>query len=205
MNPMNNQFDDIILNRRSIRKYQPFDLSKETIEAILTMALRAPSSRNFQPWTIRVIHSLEAKAKYSHLFVSNRNQYETASAMIILFADTRYASRAKEIYESAIEQGLMTPEAKEKQLSNIQNQQTNPVDVIKTAHLNTGLLAMGIMLCARHFGLDTCPIAGFDKTNAPAAFNLEHHEAILAISIGKALDPGYASVRLPLKDVLSIE
>lgn len=205
MNPTNNQFDDIILNRRSIRKYQPFDLPKETLEAILFMALRAPSSRNFQPWTIRVIHSKAAKEKYSHLFISNRNQYETASAMIILFADTRFASRADAIYTIAVEQGIMTREAKEKQLLNIQNQQINPLEVVKTAHLNTGLLAMNIMLSARHYGLDTCPIAGFDKANAPLAFQLEHHEAILAISIGKALDPGYTSVRLPLDDVLSIE
>jgi nitroreductase len=205
MNPVNNQFDDIILNRKSIRKYQPFDLSKETIESILTMALRAPSSRNFQPWTIRVILSTEAKEQYSHLFISNRSQYETASAMILLFADTRYASRADAIYELAVERGFMTPEAKEKQLLSIQNQQVNPVEVIKTAHLNTGLFAMSIMLSARHYGLDTCPIAGFDKTNAPIAFHLEHHEAILAISIGKALEFGNTSVRLPLDDILSIE
>jgi nitroreductase len=205
MYPINNQFDDIILNRRSIRKYQPFDLPKETIEAILSMALRAPSSRNFQPWTIRVIHSKAAKEKYTHLFTSNRSQYDTASAMIILFADTRYASRANAIYDLAVTQGIMTPEAKEKQLLNIQNQQLNPLEVIKTAHLNTGLLAMSILLSARHYGLDTCPIAGFDKVNAPKAFQLEHHEAILAISIGKALDQGYTSVRLHLDDVLSIE
>lgn len=204
MNPLNNQFDDLILNRRSIRKYKPFEIPDETIKEIFQMALRAPSSKNFQPWTFRILKTNEAKTQYSHLFTSNRSQYETASAMIIIFADTRYASRAEMIYDKALTAGVMTVESREKQLSNIKNQNPNPIDIVKTAYLNAGMVAMNIMLVARHYGFETCPIAGFDRIQAPQAFNLENHEAILALSIGIPDDLGYQSVRLDFDDVAKI-
>lgn len=205
MTTINNNFDDIILNRRSIRKYQHLDITDDTIQKIFAMALRAPSSKNYQPWTFRIIKTKAAKDKYSQLFIGNRSQYETASAMIIILVDTRYAARADVIYDKAIQAGVMSLESKEKQMNNIKNNHPNPMDIVKTAYLNAGMVAMNLMLAARHFGLDTCPIAGFDRPNAPQAFNLEHHEAVLAISIGIADDLGYPSVRLDFDEVAKIE
>ncbi|MDX9806993.1 MAG: nitroreductase family protein [Acholeplasma sp.] len=200
----NNQFDDIILNRRSIRKYKPVEIDETTMRAIFEMALRAPSANNLQPWTFRIIQSAEAKAKYSDLFKWNRSQYETAAAMIIILVDTRYASRAEAIYDKAVSIGTMSPEVREKQLNNFKSQNPNPLDVLKVAYIDAGLIAMNLMLSARHFGYDTCPIGGFDKANAPQAFGLENHEAVMAISIGVADDTGHSSVRLDFDQVAKI-
>ena len=49
------QFDDVILGRRSIRGYKPDAVPKELIEEIITLAMRAPSSMNTQPWSFYVI------------------------------------------------------------------------------------------------------------------------------------------------------
>lgn len=49
------EFDDVILGRRSIRGYKPDPVPKELIEEILTLAMRAPSSMNVQPWNFYVI------------------------------------------------------------------------------------------------------------------------------------------------------
>ncbi|MCU0104674.1 nitroreductase family protein [Acholeplasma vituli] len=201
----NNQFTDLILNRRSIRKYKAFQLESKTLESIFEMALRAPSANNLQPWTFRVIQSAEAKAKYSHLFNWNRSQYETSSAMILVFVDTRFASRAEAIYDKAVSMGKMTPEVRERQLNNFKSQNPNPLDIIKIAYLDAGLIAMNLMLAARYYGLDTCPIGGFDKQNAPQAFGLENHEAVMALSIGLADDTGFESVRLGFDQVVKVE
>jgi nitroreductase len=48
-------FDDVILGRRSIRGYKPDPVPKELIEEIITLAMRAPSSMNVQPWNFYVI------------------------------------------------------------------------------------------------------------------------------------------------------
>jgi nitroreductase len=49
------EFDDVILGRRSIRGYKPDPVPKELIEEILTLAMRAPSSMNTQPWNFTVV------------------------------------------------------------------------------------------------------------------------------------------------------
>lgn len=49
------QFDDVILGRRSIRGYKPDPVPKELIKEILTIAMRAPSSMNTQPYNFYVI------------------------------------------------------------------------------------------------------------------------------------------------------
>ena len=48
-------YDDVVLGRRSIRGYQQKPVPKEVIEEILTLAMRAPSSMNTQPWNFTVL------------------------------------------------------------------------------------------------------------------------------------------------------
>jgi nitroreductase len=49
------EFDDVILGRRSIRGYKPDPVPRALIEEILSLAMRAPSSMNTQPWNFTVI------------------------------------------------------------------------------------------------------------------------------------------------------
>lgn len=49
------EFDDVIMGRRSIRGYKPDPVPQKLIEEILTLAMRAPSSMNTQPWNFYVI------------------------------------------------------------------------------------------------------------------------------------------------------
>ena len=48
-------FDDVILNRRSIRGYKPDPVPRALIEEIIALAMRAPSSMNTQPWSFYII------------------------------------------------------------------------------------------------------------------------------------------------------
>ena len=49
------EFDDVIRGRRSIRGYKPDPVPRALIEEIITLAMRAPSSMNVQPWNFYVI------------------------------------------------------------------------------------------------------------------------------------------------------
>jgi len=48
-------FIDLLRSRRSIRKYQPKPIEKEKIDLLIEAALRAPSSRGFNPWEFVVV------------------------------------------------------------------------------------------------------------------------------------------------------
>jgi nitroreductase len=49
------QFDDVILGRRSIRGYKPDPVPQALIKEIISLAMRAPSSMNTQPWNFYII------------------------------------------------------------------------------------------------------------------------------------------------------
>ncbi len=49
------EFDDVMLGRRSIRGYKPDPVPRKLIEEVLTLAMRAPTSMNTQPWHFHVI------------------------------------------------------------------------------------------------------------------------------------------------------
>jgi len=48
-------YDDVILGRRSIRGYLPKPVPRALIEEVLTLAMRAPSSMNTQPYHFHVV------------------------------------------------------------------------------------------------------------------------------------------------------
>ncbi len=49
------QFDEVILGRRSIRGFKPDPIPREVILEIVSLAVRAPSSMNTQPWHLHVV------------------------------------------------------------------------------------------------------------------------------------------------------
>ncbi len=48
-------FDAVVLGRRSIRGFLPKPVPKALIREVLTLALRAPTSLNTQPWNFHVV------------------------------------------------------------------------------------------------------------------------------------------------------
>lgn len=49
------EYKDVVMGRRSIRGFQDKAVSKELIQDVLKMAMRAPTSLNTQPWNFYVV------------------------------------------------------------------------------------------------------------------------------------------------------
>lgn len=201
-----NDFKSIITGRRSVRKYDTsVKISKEEMTEILTEATLAPSSVNMQPWRFLVIESEEAKAKLAPIARFNQQQVETSAAMIAVFGDLNNFDYAEEIYGTAVARGLMPQEVKERQLASFANHfATLPADVNReTVMIDGGLVSMQLMLAARAHGYDTNAIGGFEKDKIAETFGMdkERYIPVMLISIGKAAEAGYASVRLPIETI----
>ena len=50
---------DLLINRRSIRKFKDQKVEKEKLDKILKGALTSPSSKNAQPWELVVVDDKE--------------------------------------------------------------------------------------------------------------------------------------------------
>jgi nitroreductase len=201
-----NDFNEIVTGRRSIRNYDPtVKISRQEMTEILTKATLAPSSVNLQPWRFVVIDSPEGKATLAPLAKFNQTQVATSAAMIAVFADMNSIDYADDIYGQAVDEGHMPAEVRDIQLPAIKGliSTMTPEQLKEMNLIDTGLVSMQLMLAARAHGYDTNPIGGFEKDQIAEAFNMdkERYYPVMLISIGKAIDMGYQSVRLPVDTI----
>ncbi|MBC1486485.1 nitroreductase family protein [Listeria seeligeri] len=206
MTYLNNDFEDLMKNRRSIREYdETLKISQEEMQAILTDAVTAPSSVNMQPWRFVVVESDAGKEKLKPLIRFNTLQNDTSSAMILIFGDLQNFENGEKIYGGAVERGLMPADIKEQQMAKLsQYFKTIPrSELERVVLIDGGIVAMQLMLVARAYGYDTNPIGGFERTDVAKTFGMdpERYEPVMIVSIGKAKTDGYDSYRLPIADV----
>lgn len=197
-----NDFEKIFLERRSIKSYDPdVTISHEEMDEMLKKATRAPSSTNLQPWHFLIIESAASKAKLLEVASpTNHVKLQTSSAAIAIFGDLQSIKRAEEIYQANVELGYATQEVKDRQLAGILQWNSTKTeqqrrDIVMT---DCGLVAMQLMLVARSHGYDTNPINGYDKTRINEAFGLdkERYVPVMLLSLGKAADEGFPTMRL---------
>lgn len=200
----NTSLKEVIKGRKSVRAYDPsVKISKEEMTEILTEATLAPSSVNMQPWRFVVAESDEAKAKLHPLVRFNTRQNETSAAMIVIFGDFECYEYGPEIYETAVAEGKMMEEVKEQQLAAIMPlyQNLSKEKMNEIVQIDASLAAMQLMLVARTHGYETNPIGGFEADQLAEALDLdpERYVPVMIVSIGKAVETGYDSIRLPIE------
>ncbi|SEM48806.1 Nitroreductase [Paenibacillus sp. cl141a] len=197
----NNDFANIVMGRRSVRNYdENFKISKEEMSDMISEASLAPSSANMQPWRVIVVDTPEGKEKLRPLVRFNTLQNDTSSAMLLIFGDTQSYLYAEEIYNTAVEQGKMPAEVRDRQLETILSlfPTLSREMKVEIAKIDSSLFAMQLMLVARAHGYDTNPMAGFEADQLAKAFDVdeERYAPVMVISIGKAKEDGHESVRL---------
>ncbi|MCK5067007.1 MAG: nitroreductase family protein [Bacteroidales bacterium] len=77
---------DYILDRRSIRRFSDQKIDSETIKAILTAAMYAPSAVNLQPWHFVVIDHWPMMEKIMEIHPHAR-MLQTASHAVVVCGD----------------------------------------------------------------------------------------------------------------------
>lgn len=203
---VNNDFADITFGRKSVRVYdENYKISHEEMLEMIQEAVTAPSSVNMQPWRFVVVESAEAKAKLQPLIRFNTKQNETSSAMVLIFGDLQCYEFGEEIYNQAVAEGKMPTEVREQQLASIipyykSFTKEQMSDIVK---VDSSLAAMQFMLTARAHGYETNPIGGFEADVLAETFGLdkERYVPVIILSVGKAQESGYASVRLAAEKI----
>lgn len=198
---VNNDFSSVVFGRKSVRVYdETVKISHEEMLEMIQETTTAPSSVNMQPWRFVVAESEKAKAKLKPLIRFNTRQNDTSSAMVMIFGDMNCYKYGEEIYDQAVAEGKMPAEVRDQQLAailpyyqNFTREQMN--DVVK---IDASLAAMQFMLVARSHGYETNPIGGFEADQLAEAFDLdkERYVPVMILSVGKAVEEGYESVRL---------
>ncbi len=77
----------LLEKRRSIRRFQPKAVAKETLDQLVEAALRAPSSRNTRPWEFIVVRERPMLEKLAAAKEHGSAFLRDAAAAIVVCAD----------------------------------------------------------------------------------------------------------------------
>jgi nitroreductase len=169
--------DHAITTRRAIRAFLPTAVPQATIEEILTIAARAPSGTNTQPWKVTVLTGA-AKQRLTDAILAvyddpqQISQYREEYAYYPRKWAEPYLARRRKIGWDLY--GLLGIGRQDKARMHAQHGRNYrffdaPVGLIFTidrvleqgSWLDYGMFLQNIMVAARARGLDTCPQAAF--------------------------------------------
>lgn len=166
---------ETIMTRRSVRKYQPQAVNRDTMQIIVECGINAPNAINRQAWEIRVMDNPEVIMKLTDLYVKDNpkeaenpsfiNMFRNAPTVAFIANDTTFAY--------------------------------SPVDC--------GLMAENMILSAWSMGIGSCCLGGparFMKSNPEANKYLqemgfsENYDLLLCIGFGYPAETPKAKPRV---------
>lgn len=167
--------DEAITSRRSVRAFLPDPVDEQTIRDILSVASRAPSGTNMQPWKVYVTIG-EAKARLSEAILSSGIRAEKVEWDEYKYYPDKffepYLSRRRAVgYALYRLLGIGRREVERMRAQHDRNFTffDAPVGMIftidrrlnKGSWVDHGMFLQSIMIAARARGLHTCPQAAF--------------------------------------------
>lgn len=80
-----NEVIETIMSRRSIRKYKPLPVNRDTMNIILECGINAPNGKNKQSWEIRVVDDTEFINGVSELYKQQNPQVAADTTFVNMF------------------------------------------------------------------------------------------------------------------------
>jgi len=167
--------DEAMLSRRSVRAFLPTAVPEETVREILTVAARAPSGTNMQPWRTYVT-SGETKARIANAILNSGIRAEKAKWDEYKYYPDQffepYLSRRRKVgFDLYGCLGIGKRDVDQMRAQHDRNFTffDAPVGMIFTidrrlnqgSWIDYGMFLQNIMIAARARGLHTCPQAAF--------------------------------------------
>ncbi|WP_103660684.1 nitroreductase family protein [Lactobacillus sp. HT06-2] len=211
---INNDFQDILTERHSVRRFDPsVKIDRDEIKEMLAETITAPSACNLQAWKFIVVDTEKGRKKLHKYFMKfNFPQIDNSSAVILIFGNTLAYKKYSKLWHSMYESKKVTKEAMEAALNTFMPlyEKAPREMLVADSMVDSSLAAMQLMLVAREHGYDTNAMAGYDSTKAAAIMGLdpEQYVPVMAIAIGKhdeKADPEIETTRYPLSELVDFE
>ncbi len=213
--------DRVISARRSIRRFLPAPVPRETVEAILDVAARAPSGTNMQPWRAYALAGAAKDAlaaKLTDAFLTDAASHRAEYAYYPeQFFEPYLARRRKVGWDLYGLLGIARGENDKMRAQHARNFRffDAPVGLIFTidrrlkigSWLDYGMFLENICIAARGRGLETCPQAAFAQFHriVRAELDLADEEIVVCgMALGHAdpdaIENSLVTERVPARD-----
>lgn len=183
-----------IEQRHAVRSFLHDTIPEVILERIISLALRAPSAYNLQPWRFVVLRSKENKQKlYECAF--NQKQIIAAPVVLICCGDRRVnqPEYIEKVIKLGQDQKVITEEAAEiirQKIPALFENRPCFNDIEAWTNRNTMIAVAYLTIIAQSFGLNSCPMEGFITEKVKAAFNIpEEVDICCLLCLGYTSEP----------------
>ncbi len=183
-------FKDVINGRRSVNFFDPQrPVPDELLEEMIGLASLAPSSFNLQPWNLILVRDPERKRRLQKL-AWDQPKISEAPVVLVVLADRSAWQSGHPVVERNFEEMVASGRLGRDQRQwfddarmDLYGQSLEKQQAF--ANKNTGFFAMALMLAAKHLGLDTHPMDGFDHQAVRELFKVpERYWIPLLLAVG---------------------
>jgi nitroreductase len=198
---------EAIKQRRAARSFKSDVIPPAILQEILELGIQAPSGFNLQPWRFIVVKEQKNKDKLQEC-AFNQRQVGEAPVVLICCGDRR--ANNMENIDAVIhlgeENGMMTDNFANYMRSSIPEFFTNHPNFASMeiwTNRHTMLAVAYMMIVAKSFGVDSCPMEGFVSNQVKDAFQIpEEVDVCCLLALGYADEPAkqYGG-RFPLDQV----
>jgi len=183
-----------INERRAARAFTSEPISDVTLEAILRLGTQAPSGFNLQPWRFIVVRNPDNKAKLQECAF---NQRQVGEAPVVLICCGDRAALNSENIEAVIRLGENNHTMNEQYANFMRNNIPSFAENAPSFGTNevwtnrhTMLAVAQMMLVAKGYGVDSCPMEGFVSSQVKATFNIpDNVDVCCLLALGYASEP----------------
>lgn len=184
---------DAINSRRSVRSYTAEPVSDADLKTILTLAGRAPSAWNLQPWRFVAVRDAATRAQ---LQAAAYGQTQVASAPVVLVLYSDMQATLEQI-DSILHPAIPAAEREQRGEGIRAAFASNTPEQREAWGAGQSYIALGYLsLAARSLGYDTSLMLGFDAAKVRQLLDLPDHATIPAlVALGVAAEPGFESFR----------
>ena len=185
---------EAIEQRRAARAFLSDPIPEVILAEILRLGVRSPSGYNLQPWRFVVVREPENKEKLKACAFGQR-QVGEAPVVLICCGDRRVNN--SDYIESVIQLGKDAGGVNDKFAEFMRGAipqlfELHPCFESMEAWTNrhTMLAVAHLMIVAKSFGVDSCPMEGFVSSQVKEAFNIpEEVDVCCLLPLGYATEP----------------
>lgn len=185
---------DAIEQRRAARAFRPDPIPDAILEEIFTLGVRSPSGYNLQPWRFIVLREQESKEKLKAC-AFNQRQVAEAPVVLICCGDRRVGQ--SEYVESLIQLGKDAGSMNDAYADFVRQAipqlfEHHPCfeNIEAWTNRHTMLAVAHLMIVAKGFGVDSCPMEGFVTAQVKEAFKIPPEvDVCCLLPLGYAAEP----------------
>ncbi|WP_405182570.1 nitroreductase family protein [Nocardia sp. NBC_01377] len=196
---------DAIRTRRTIRHYRPDPIPEEILDALLELAIEAPTSWNLQDRSIVVVAGGEGREGLA-LATSGQPQSREAPVILVFVAESQsWREDHSDIYDQARRNGAWSEEfiATFSTASHAFQSDLEQRGLLREYAVKDAMIAASyLMLAATEVGLATSPMNGWDEAEVKKAIGIVDRDD-LAIALLVSL--GYPAEQRPHPGRLTLE